>query len=101
MEPKCSRVSALTMMKINVIRKGRQSNIILGVCCILKDNPDATISIAGYADKGTGTTEINNQLSAARAKVVADKLIEAGISASRISTSAAIADDRVAVCIVK
>ncbi|MBO4444414.1 MAG: SusC/RagA family TonB-linked outer membrane protein [Bacteroidaceae bacterium] len=71
------------------------------LCQILKDNPDATISIAGYADKGTGTTEINNQLSAARAKVVADKLIEAGISASRISTSAAIADDRVAVCIVK
>ena len=71
------------------------------ICQILKDNPDATISIAGYADKGTGTPEINNQLSAARAKVVADKLIEAGISASRISTSAAIADDRVAVCIVK
>ena len=71
------------------------------LCQILKDNPSAKISVAGYADAATGTPQINNQLSQARAKVVADTLIKAGIDPSRITTSAAIADDRVAVCIVK
>ena len=71
------------------------------LCQILKENPSAKISIAGYADAATGTPAINDRLSQARAKVVADTLIEAGIDPSRITTSAAIADDRVAVCIVK
>lgn len=71
------------------------------LCQILKDNPSAKISVAGYADAATGTPAINDKLSQARAKVVADTLIEAGIDPSRITTSAAIADDRVAVCIVK
>lgn len=71
------------------------------ICEMLKENPETKVSIAGYADKGTGTEKINNKLSAKRAQVVAQMLIDNGIDASRITTSSAIADDRVAICIVK
>ena len=71
------------------------------LCEMLKENPNTKVSIAGYADKATGNDRINTRLSAERAKVVAEKLISAGINPSRIITSSAIADDRVAVCIVK
>ena len=77
---------------------------------ILKDNPDATISVTGYADSGTGNATINNDLSQRRAQVVIDMLKQAGISASRIVSKAVGGDrdasrspesNRVAVCIVK
>jgi outer membrane protein OmpA-like peptidoglycan-associated protein len=80
------------------------------ICQILKDNPDTKIAISGYADSGTGTSEINMTLSEQRAAVVADMLKKAGIAASRITTAAAGTDknasaspesNRVAVCIVK
>ena len=76
---------------------------------VLKENPEAKISIDGYADSATGTPAINDKLSQARAQVVADKLIADGIAPSRITTAAAIDKDvtaspeenRVAICIVK
>ena len=77
---------------------------------ILKDNPDAKIAITGYADSGTGTSDINMTLSQQRAAVVANMLKKAGIAASRITSAAAGTDkdaskapesNRVAVCIVK
>ncbi len=80
------------------------------ICQILEDNPKAKIVIRGYADSGTGTAEINNTLSSARANAVADMLRNAGIAADRIrveytggdrDASAAPADNRVAVCIVE
>ena len=80
------------------------------ICQILKDNPDAKISVTGYADSGTGTSDINMTLSEQRAAVVADMLKKAGIAASRITSDAVGKDkdaskspesNRVAVCIVK
>ena len=77
---------------------------------ILKDNPDATITVTGYADSGTGTDEINRELSEQRASVVVEMLKKAGIAASRIIRQAVGGDrdasrsaesNRVAVCIVK
>jgi outer membrane protein OmpA-like peptidoglycan-associated protein len=77
---------------------------------ILKDNPDAKIEITGYADSGTGTSDINRELSRERAESVAEMLRNAGISADRISYSSTGGDrnasatpesNRVAVCIVK
>lgn len=44
-----------------------------------KKNPGHTISISGYADKGTGTAEINARIAKQRAETVATHLIEAGI----------------------
>ena len=77
---------------------------------VLKENPETSITVTGYADSGTGTTEINQDLSEQRARVVVDMLKKAGIAASRISYKAAGSDrnasqspesNRVAVCIVK
>ena len=77
---------------------------------ILKDNPDATITVTGYADSGTGNDEINRDLSEQRASVVVEMLKKAGIAASRIIRQAVGGDrdasrspesNRVAVCIVK
>ena len=77
---------------------------------ILKDNPDAKIEITGYADSGTGTSDINRELARKRAETVAQMLKDAGIAADRISYSSTGGDrnasaspesNRVAVCIVK
>lgn len=77
----------------------------------MKANPNAKVSITGYADKGTGNPTINKNLSVKRAKVVADTLQKKfGISADRITTDAKgdteqpFADDaqnRVSICIAK
>ena len=80
------------------------------ICQILKENPEARISITGHADSGTGNAQINQELSEQRAAHVRDMLVEAGIAQSRISIDAAGTDrdangtpesNRVAVCIVK
>ena len=77
---------------------------------ILKDNPDAKITITGYADSATGSAETNKKLSAERAAQVVSLLKSAGISASRISSAGTGSDkdaskgpeaNRVAVCIIK
>ncbi len=50
--------------------------------------PNSTVQITGYADKGTGNAKINSTLSAKRAKIVVDTLIQKyGISANRITSS--------------
>lgn len=55
----------------------------------LKANPNAKVSITGYADKGTGNATINKNLSVKRANVVAETLKNKfGIAASRITTDA-------------
>ena len=77
---------------------------------ILKDNPDARITVTGYADSATGTSEINQTLSEERAANVVSLLKKAGISPSRITYTGTGSDkdaskspesNRVAVCIVK
>lgn len=77
---------------------------------ILLDNPDATITVTGYADSATGTAAINQDLSEKRASTVVDMLTKAGVAASRIKSSATGSDrdakdsaesNRVAVCIIK
>lgn len=80
------------------------------LCRVLEENPDAKITVTGYADSGTGTDKINEDLSARRAQVVVDLLKQAGIAASRIISGHVGGDrdknlspesNRVAVCIVK
>jgi len=80
------------------------------ICQILKDNPDAKITITGYADSATGNSQINSELAKERAESVTNMLKSAGINASRISFSSVGGDfdaskspesNRVAVCIVK
>ena len=54
----------------------------------MKKYPDTKIEISSHADKATGTTDYNQKISERRAANVAKALVEAGISESRISTSA-------------
>lgn len=53
----------------------------------LKANPNAKVSICGYADKGTGNAKINKTLGEKRAAIVVKTLKEKyGISADRITS---------------
>lgn len=76
----------------------------------LKGNPSAKVNVAAYADKGTGTADINSELAAQRAAAVVAALENSGIAAGRISSeshgtdrdaSASPESNRVAVCTVK
>ena len=49
---------------------------------------DAVISVAGYADKKTGSVKRNQVLSEQRAKVVFDYLVSLGVPAEKLETSA-------------
>lgn len=51
----------------------------------IKSNADFRVEVVGYADKETGSSSLNNRLSAARAENVRKHLIEAGVAADRIA----------------
>ncbi|MBM6993561.1 MAG: OmpA family protein [Prevotella sp.] len=44
------------------------------------------LNVTGYADSATGTAELNQKLSEARAATVADELVKLGVNRSNIST---------------
>lgn len=55
----------------------------------MKANPDQNVTIAGYADKDTGTSEYNMALSKRRAQAVQDLLVNKyGINPDRLSIEA-------------
>ena len=83
---------------------------ITRIVALLQKNPGMTVTIAGYADKATGTHERNMTLSQERAARVRQCLIDSGIAAARISTdyfgdtkqvSTVPENNRVAICLVK
>ena len=55
---------------------------------IKASNTDPKFSVAGYADKATGSVKRNQTLSEQRAKVVYDYLVSCGVPADRLVTSA-------------
>lgn len=57
------------------------------IIALLKEYPEAVVSITGYADKATGTAKRNMVLSQERAEVVTKALVDAGIAESRITTN--------------
>jgi len=60
---------------------------IVDVVSYLYANPNAKVTITGYADKGTGNAQINERLGKNRAKVVTDRLVkEYKIDPARIIT---------------
>ena len=76
----------------------------------LKDHPNATVVITGYADKGTGTLAINLRLSKQRAQVVAntlktkfniasDRIIVKSMGEAEEQPYADPVDNRVAICV--
>ncbi len=52
-----------------------QMNKVAEIAKFMKENPNSTVVITGYADKGTGTMAINLRLAAQRAKTVGDCLV--------------------------
>ena len=83
---------------------------ITRIVALLQKNPGMTVTIAGYADKATGTHERNMTLSQERSARVRQCLIDSGIAAARISTdyfgdTKQVSDipenNRVAICLVK
>ena len=53
----------------------------------LNANPNAKVTITGYADKGTGNAKINERLGRERAKIVTDRLVKQyKVDPSRIIT---------------
>lgn len=51
---------------------------------MMKDNPNMTLSLTGYADSDTGSAAWNKQLSENRANAVADALVKLGINKDRL-----------------
>lgn len=90
---------------------GAENDKVKEVADFMKKYPNTKVQITGYADKGTGNATINNNLSAKRAKTVADLLKNKyGIDASRITTDskghyvqpfAENDKNRVSICIAK
>ena len=54
----------------------------------LRNNPGVRVKLDGYADRATGTAEINQELSEQRVAAVRQYLISRGIASSRISVDA-------------
>lgn len=52
----------------------------------LKEHPSVTVTVTGYADKGTGTAQVNARYAKQRAEAVTKELIKRGIPANRITT---------------
>lgn len=50
----------------------------------LEEHPTAYVRLTGYADKDTGTPQINDRLSRERAAVVAQYIMDEGVNESRI-----------------
>ena len=76
----------------------------------MKKNPNSTVEVTGYADKGTGNARINAKYAQNRADAVVKALVAEGIAESRIKADskgdtvqpfAEQALNRVAICIVK
>lgn len=57
------------------------------IIAVMKQYPEAVVSITGYADKFTGTAKRNLFLSQERAAVVCKALVDAGISQDRITSN--------------
>lgn len=92
------------------VLKADQQSKINNLVSFLRQNPNATVTISGYADKATGTASRNMTLSEQRANVVKKALTDAGIAASRITTgyfgdtqqvSTVPEMNRVAICVTK
>lgn len=85
---------------------------VAAVADYLNEHPNATVTITGYADKGTGTKQFNLRLAAKRAEAVAQALkTKYGIAASRLTVKsmgsledqpyADPVQNRVAICIAE
>lgn len=82
-EPLIRRDVFFAIAKSNV--SNEEMTKVADIASFLKANPDTKVSVTGYADKGTGSNDINIRLSKQRAQSVVDLLVKTyGISEDRI-----------------
>ena len=87
-----------------------QRNKISDIVTYMQENPDAKITLTGYADKGTGSAAINDKIAARRAQTVYNTLAAKGVAknrmikksmGSRVQPFEKNAMNRVTICIAK
>ena len=61
-----------------------QTTKITEIVTFMKENPDAKITLTGYADKGTGSAAFNDKIAARRAQTVYNTLAAKGVAKSRM-----------------
>ena len=61
-----------------------QTTKIAEIVEYMKENPDAKITLTGYADKGTGSAAFNEKIAARRAQTVYNTLAAKGVAKSRM-----------------
>ena len=61
-----------------------QSTKIAEIVEYMKENPDAKITLTGYADKGTGSAAFNDKIAARRAQTVYNTHAAKGVAKSRM-----------------
>ncbi len=98
-----------TIGKVNITAKEQAK--VKEVADYLNANPNATVEVTGYADRGTGNASINSRLSKSRAQAVYNSLVKQyKIAASRIKVDfkgdtiqpfAKDVENRVAICIAE
>ena len=57
------------------------------VAAYMKECPEATVTVTGYADRGTGSAKINDRIAARRADIVETELVKRGVARDRIIKS--------------
>ena len=65
-----------------------QVNTLNRLVSFMRNTPDAKVKLDGYADKQTGTADINQELSEQRVIAVRQYLVSRGIDPARITTAA-------------
>ncbi len=98
-----------TIGRVNITAKEEAK--VKEVADYLNANPNATVEVTGYADRGTGNASINSRLSKNRAQAVYNSLVKKyKIAASRIKVDfkgdtiqpfAKDVENRVAICIAE
>ncbi len=91
-EVQVTETALLTTVRFDInsdVISGEEMVNVYNVAQYLKANPDLKITIAGYADRDTGTAAYNQNLSERRAQAVKKALVNNyGISADRLDTQA-------------
>lgn len=57
------------------------------VAAYMKECPEATVTVTGYADRGTGSAKVNDRIAARRADIVEAELVKRGVARDRIIKS--------------
>ncbi len=89
-EPCSQQLTSAVRFSINSSKISDEEAVnVYNIAQWMNDNPDCSITVAGYADKETGTAEYNMQLSQKRAEAVKKILVDTyKIDPARIQTIA-------------